>query len=34
MERFYEFARISINKEENLKIYDKLISDYGGTLNG
>lgn len=34
IERFYEFARISINKEENLKIYDKLISDYGGTLNG
>jgi superfamily II DNA or RNA helicase len=34
IERFYEFARISINKEENLKIYDKLINEYGGILNG
>ena len=34
IERFYEFARISINKEESLKIYDKLIKEYGGILNG
>ena len=34
MERFYEFAKISINKGENLRIYDKLIKEFGGTING
>jgi superfamily II DNA or RNA helicase len=34
IDRFYEFARISLNSVENLSIYDKLINDYGGKLNG
>ena len=34
LERFFEFARISINREENMKLYDKLNSEYGGNIHG
>ncbi len=34
LERFFEFARISINQVENIEFYDKLISEYGGNIHG